>query len=275
MIRRNLPTLVLLLVFAVLPAVIIGPFPRGGGVAEPLDTILLAAGFPAALGGLFFIGMAIFLGHRRGGQAVPLGDTDLMLTYVAVGFGFLALYFSLALVRMFGVVGLIYPGAVAAYTLFALPTSGRRKVFRVSVVVKNTPAAAFGLVAEPRNWPRYAPDIELVESVDAPLRVGSRVHYRLRGDVRPLAVDETVIAYEPGRRFGTLVSPSTTAVYELNAVPGGTDVAFTQSEELTIGYALFTAAAFRRAHLDRMHEVIEARMEAIKRLLEEQASVNV
>jgi len=142
-------------------------------------------------------------------------------------------------------------------------------------VVKNTPAAAFALVAEPRNWSRYAPDIQLVESVDAPLRVGSRVHYRLRGDVRPLAVDETVIAYEPGRRFGTLVAPSTTAVYELNAVSGGTNVAFTQSEEMTIGNALFTAAAFRRAHLDRMHEVIEARLEAIKRLLEEQASVNV
>jgi len=275
MIRRNLPTLVLLLVFAVLPAVIIGPFQRGGGVAEPLDTILLAAGFPAALGGVFFIGMAMFLGHRRVGQAVPLGDTDLMLTYVVVGFGFLALYFSLALVRIFGVAGLIYPGAVVAYTLFALPTSGRRKVSRASVVVKNTPAAAFGLVAEPRNWPRYAPDIELVESVDAPLRVGSRVHYRLRGNVRPLAVDETVIAYEPGQRFGTLVAPSITAVYELNAVPGGTDVAFTQSEVLTIGYALFTAAAFRRAHPDRMPEVIQARMEAIKRLLEEQASVNV
>jgi len=275
MIRRNLPTLVVLFVFAVLPAAIIGPFPRGGGVAEPLDTVLFVAGFPAALGALFFIGMAIFLGYRRGSQGVPLSDADLMFTYSAVGFGFLALYFSLGLVRMFGLLGLIYPGAVVAYTLFALPTSGRRRVSRASVVVTNTPAAAFGLVAEPRNWPRYAPEIELVESADAPLRVGSRIHYRLRSSVRHLTVDETVIAYEPGRRFGTLVSPSTTAVYEINALPDGTDVAFTQSQELTIGYALFTAAAFRQADLGRVHEAIQARMETIKRLLEEQASVNV
>src|SRR2546430_14926937 len=125
MIRRSLPTLVLALVFLFVPALVAGMYTTGAG--ETLDPVLFVAGLLAAVAAVIFFGLALLMGYRRGPQVVPLRDTYLLFRYFAIGAGFFALSNSVALFRVFGAAGLIFPVMLAAYVSFALSSSGTRQ----------------------------------------------------------------------------------------------------------------------------------------------------
>ena len=276
MTRRSLPTLVLALVFLFLPALVAGMYTTVGGAGETLDTVLFVAGLLAAVAAVIFFGLALLMGYRRGKQVVPLRDTYLLFRYFAIGAGFFALSNSVALFRVFGAAGLIFPVMLAAYVAFALSSSARRQDYRVAIVVSSTPEAAFALVSEPRNWPRYLPQVESVEPRDVPLHAGSTIRYRVRAGQTLLEVEEVVIAFEPGLRFGTgLADPAATGIYELSAGPGGTVIAYSHSGQMPVAQSIITGVFGRKANLGRMIEARQTGMDAIKRLLEAQPAVTV
>src|SRR5438477_10463515 len=179
MIRRSLPTLVLALVFLFLPALVAGMYSTGGGAGETLDTVLFVAGLLTAVAAVIFFGLALLMGYRRGKQVVPLEDTYLLFRYFAIGAGLFALSNSVALFRVFGAAGLIFPVMLAAYVAFALSRSSRRQVFRVAIVVSSPPEAAFVFVSEPRDWPRYRPGVASVVPGAVPRHSCSGIRQRV------------------------------------------------------------------------------------------------
>ena len=88
-------------------------------------------------------------------------------------------------------------------------------------------------------------------------------------DVGLLEVEEVVIAFEPGLRFGTgLADPAATGIYELSAGPGGTVIAYSHSGQMPVAQSIITGVFGRKANLGRMIEARQTGMDAIKRLLE-------
>lgn len=106
-----------------------------------------------------------------------------------------------------------------------------------------SPDAVFAVLADQAAWPAWFPRIEEVTVGPGPVGVGTRRTVRLRG----LAVDEELIAWDPGRLFaftGIAVRPHAfSALVEqcvLEPTPdGGTDITWVQS--IAPGNAVFRA----------------------------------
>jgi polyketide cyclase/dehydrase/lipid transport protein len=165
-----------------------------------------------------------------------------------------------------------------AWTVYSLLPSRRTIEVTTAVVASTTPAAAFDLVSDPSNWPRYAPDLELVEPPVRPIALGTVIRDRMRRPpLPPLEVQERVIAYEPGRRFGTTVvgDRPNSGVYELREVEGGTEIVYVYSAVLGVPMALLGGAFMRPQLVDRLRAVRMAAMDRIKRLLETESPASV
>src|SRR5438067_2360258 len=102
------------------------------------------------------------------------------------------------------------------------------------------------------------------------------VRYRVWAGQTILEVEETVIAFEPGSRFGTgLPDPVATGIYELSAGPVGTVIAYSHSGQMPVAQSIITGVFGRKANLRRMIQARQTGMDAIKRLLEAQPAVTV
>jgi hypothetical protein len=248
-----------------------------GGASGWLFTILFFASLLAGIPALFFLGLALFIGFMRSGQPRTLSDLHHAFRFGAVGCGFFALAISITLFRDLGPPGLVYQGLVLAYVAMVVPAPNRRIAYREAIWVRSTPEAAFALVSNPGNWPKYASRIAAAESADSPVRLGSRIHSTVREGSLVVDADETVSVLEPGRRFGTTVLDGTPAegVYDLTPSSEGTEVAYTYTGSLTLSHALLSAAVSRGALLQRMAERRREALVAIKRLLEQPTPANV
>jgi Polyketide cyclase / dehydrase and lipid transport len=163
-----------------------------------------------------------------------------------------------------------------AYVLYTLPEATRRYGYRSSIVVHCTPADAFGLVSDARNWPRYLPEIKVLEPVDVPAHVGSIVHVAVTLSSTSLSADERVVVYEPNIRFGTaLIDSIGDGVYNFNPIEGGTEIAYTSTGTVTIRHALLGSALLRPMLVSRMRARREVAMQAIKSILEAPPAVPV
>jgi len=77
---------------------------------------------------------------------------------------------------------------VLAWVLISVTPSMRRVEMQSAVEVSCSPAAAFDLVSDPRNWRRYIPELEVVGPVDHPVHTGTVIRTRIhRGDTAPKA----------------------------------------------------------------------------------------
>jgi hypothetical protein len=152
--------------------------------------------------------------------------------------------------------------------LWCLPSRRRRVDFEVTITAFCTADEAFRLVSDPLNWPRYFPEME-VEPPRAPMGVGSVIRERVREGRGVLEAQETVIAFEPARQFGTaLVGAAGEGVYEFEATDGMTEIIYRSHHMLTIEQSILGGALNREVLVARLVALRMAGMERIKRLLE-------
>jgi hypothetical protein len=168
--------------------------------------------------------------------------------------------------------------AVLAWILVSITPSMRRVEMQSAVDVACSPAAAFDLVSDPRNWRRYIPELEVLGSVEHPVHPGTVIRTRIhRGDTA-LTAEEIVTIYEPARRFGTEipVSPhASSGTYDFAPSISGTAIAYTFQGSLSPIQSALGGWLLRGRLVKKMARRRGAAMKEIKRLLEERPSGSV
>ncbi len=270
-------TLAVLLAF-VAPVVLIvfgpiyvAPFGRALYIAFLLGGVLTGAP------GLVLFGVAWVMRLRRGRKPARIEQLLLEQRLNAIAAGLFVATMTFALATNFTPLATIYGAAALAYVLLSAPSSTRRQSYRSAVVVRCTPEDAFALVSNPRNWPRYFPQLEVAEPVDAPPHVGSVIHLRVREGRQVVEADERVTELEAGRRFATaVVTPhANEGLYEFTPVADGTEIAYSFHGEMTVAQAVLGGAVNRNGLLKRMIAQREEGMQHIKQLLEAPEPVTV
>ena len=161
-----------------------------------------------------------------------------------------------------------------------LPRSTRHGISKSSFEIAATPEKVFDFIADPANWPLYAPDIELA-SPSGPLVTGARLTVRRRVDLRglrgprltvPDSVERTaeVVSVEANRRIvSRSVDIEATVTTELEPVPSGTRV--TTTNEVVVPYRLALLGARIEAWVTEGRRTAEAlrSQERLKQLLEQ------
>lgn len=269
--RRDLWTWVLVGVFIVAPIVNILYIEPAERIGERWTAItFLAASLLAGVVAAVLLGIALassLFGRRT---LRRLQDLERQQNLTALGAGFLVAMLALAQAPANPVVAGIYTTVALAYALMCVPTSSRRLEYRLSRVVRCSPGAAFDLVSDPRNWHRYFPQMEVEPPLQLPLRVGSIVHAVWAQPRLAFSEDEEVIAFEPGRRFGTASAHGrpNAGVYEFTPVTEGTNVAWTYWSVLSYANAVLGGALRRGALVERMIERRSQSFERIAQILE-------
>jgi len=172
----------------------------------------------------------------------------------------------------------IYEPPVIAWVLLSCAPRSRRVEMRASIDVRCDVQAAFELVSNPRNWRLYAPELEVLEPVETPVRAGTLVRARLHYSGRVMEADEIVTVFEPPRRFGTAIPASphvTTGGYEIVPSGGGTSITYTFRGSLTPLQSFFGGWLLRGRLDRRMKERREIALAEIKRLLEAEPAAPV
>jgi hypothetical protein len=167
---------------------------------------------------------------------------------------------------------------VLAWILVSITPSMRRLEMQSNVEVVCSPAAAFDLVSDPRNWRRYIPELEVVGPVEHPVHPGTVIRTRIhRGDTA-LNAEEIVTIYEPARRFGTeipLPPHASSGTYDFAPSVSGTSIAYTFRGSLSPIQSAFGGWLLRGRLVKKMARRRGTAMKEIKRLLEERPLVSV
>lgn len=158
---------------------------------------------------------------------------------------------------------------VASWVWWVLRPSGRAIRTHVSVEIRCSPAEAFAVVGDPRQFTRYVEDLELDVPADRKVGVGYRYHVRLR---RPHGYvyegDEEIVEYQPGRLIKERVvgRPPAVGTCTVELAPGGTRVIYDYESLISVPQALLglrdattikTTAARQRAW-QRLKALLEA-----------------
>ena len=161
---------------------------------------------------------------------------------------------------------------VLAWVLISVTPSMRRVEMQSAVEVSCSPAAAFELVSDPRNWRRYIPELEVVGVVDHPVHPGTVIRTRIhRGDTA-LNAEEIVTIYEPARCFGTAIPMpphASSGTYNFAPSVSGTAIAYTFQGSLSPIQSALGGWLLRGRLTKKMERRRGVAMKEIKRLLEE------
>ena len=102
---------------------------------------------------------------------------------------------------------LIISGLAILWTLFWLPRWMRGISVRTSVVIQRDAHTVFSFVADSRNEPKYAPEMESVEKItDGPIGVGTRFRSRIRLPNGVFEGEEEITEFEPPNRMVSRVA---------------------------------------------------------------------
>jgi hypothetical protein len=268
--------------FVVAPAMIalaILLLTHGAGQVMSAKPYLLAFTVLSIVPGVLFLERMRRL--QRGRLAQPPGPETayeaLRLGALGIGCFVAAEFFIVAFIDWRVAAG--YLGLVIIWVLLWTPSRNRLIVVRTAVQVNCTPQAAFELVSNPTNWSRYAPEIELAQPVEVPVRLGTVIHDRVRRDGKITVVaDEEVVALESGARFGTAIQrdpQSSSGVYEFVPTAGGTSIEYTHRSVMSLPAAIFGMALRRASLMKQMSERRAQSLARIKRLLEEPGPISV
>lgn len=168
-------------------------------------------------------------------------------------------------------VAAVFEPVLLAWILFSIAPSRRRVGMQNRIEVACSPEDAFWFVSDPRNWSRYAPELEVVGPVDVPTHLGSVIHCKVHHADAVLDADETVTDFEPGRRFGTAIlkSPHDSAGgYEFVPTSHGVAITYTFSGALSPLQAAVGGWLMRGRLVRRMQQRRGVAMAEVKRLLE-------
>ncbi len=153
--------------------------------------------------GLVVLERAARAHQSRLGGVPGAGDSARDVRQVALGAALLVVAQFIVVSAMDWRVGLAFAGIAAGWMLLWTPPVRRRIVLTSTIQVRCSPRAAFDFVSNPKNWPQYLSDVEVVRS-DEPIQLGSMVRLRGKRDGEViLEGDERVIAFEPETRFAT------------------------------------------------------------------------
>jgi hypothetical protein len=167
---------------------------------------------------------------------------------------------------------------LVAWVLVSIAPAKRRVEMSSSIEVACSPQAAFGLVSDPRNWPKYIPQLEVFGPVDVPVRVGSVIHVKVHSGEAILDADEIVTEFEPGRRFATAIPRSPHASsggFEFVFSSALTAITYTFRGTLSPLQSALGGWVARRGLVEKMARRRGVAMVEIKRLLEAQEPASV
>lgn len=266
----------LLVIFIVFPMWLVSTEPSDAPLRSWWAFALATLGVVVFVAGAILMVIVLAMSLPRG-LLRSVAQIERRQTLTAVVFSSLVITLALVMSTTYAAIAGLYAALGLAYGLWCLPMSARRLQLRLEVLVRCSPEAAFALVSDPRNWHSYFSQIEVEEPLDQPVRLGSTVSYIWREGTLAYRDDEVVIAFEPGRRFGTASKHRrpTDAVYEMSAIDDGTEIAFTHLSVMTYGQALLGGLLRRGAIVRRATERRWAAMTEIKRLLETRVPVSV
>lgn len=215
---------------------------------------------------------------RKAGRVSQVGQVEREVALIVAAGGALVVTEGLFLAITRWPFAVVYAAVVLAYVALWVAPGMRHIAFRAAVVARCTPDEAFALVSNPRNWPRYFPNIQVFEPIQLPLKAGDLIRDRVSGPLLVVDAVERVLVAEPGRRFGTAVTPNarhSSGVYEFSTVSGGTEIAYVYNATLTLTEAL-AGVAFERASLvAKLRQQREAGLQRVKQLLEAQPAASV
>lgn len=164
-------------------------------------------------------------------------------------------------------IGLATIVAAGMWVCLALRPDSRRIRTHNSVEIRCTPAAAFALVGDPRQFSRYVDGYE----VDAPANQEVGIGYRYRSRFRGLSgyvfeVDEEILDYQPGRLIKeTVVGVPSVGTCTVERAPAGTRVIYVYEGRLSFPQALLDLRARIvvdiTAHRQRSYQRLKAILE--------------
>lgn len=229
----------------------------------------LIVGLLFGIAALVFITLTLVTIVLRFGRPANIRDLHRTSTYAAFAAGLGLPVIAIVLALSNPLYALAYAVLVGAYVAYTMPISRRRLAYRSTITVRCTPEAAFALISEPHNWPRYLPDLQVVEPVDTPLRVGSIVSERGTAGRRVIEAQDEVTLVEPNRRLGTRgVNAPASGLYEFKAVDAGTEISYTAEHTLFVSDAVIGGVLSRGANVQLLKSRREAAMQRIKHVLE-------
>jgi hypothetical protein len=146
---------------------------------------------------------------------------------IGIGFGLIAELVAVASFEPW--MGVALTGLLLTWILLCFLPPLRRFEGMSSVWVACSPEAAFTLVSDPQSWQLWTPELDLVESSEVPVRLGTVVHSRGRIQDRQVLGEERVVVFEPPRRCGSeVLDVQGVAFDQFDMAPtdGGTLVAY-------------------------------------------------
>ena len=242
---------------------------REGGTTWPVG-VTWGVMLVAMVAGFSLISRSNRFNSRPSGGPMPVGTVEHAQNLAGLGLA----CFAVADVALIGWiewrVGLGLLVVFVAYVLVWVPRTMRWVQYRSSVQARSTPLAAFELVSDPRNWHLYFPQLEVIEPLDKPLHMGSVIHDRVARDGYVIDADEVVVAFDPGRQFGTAIRKPrrSQGIYEFKEVDGGTEIEYTSWTVLTMAQAVLGVGLRRRSLTSKMIATRAPAMQRIKALLE-------
>ena len=137
-----------------------------------------------------------------------------------------------------------------------------------SVRIRRPPADVFAFIADPTNLPRWDPAIrEVRRTEDGPVGRGSGLLVTAEEGGRRVAIDTTIVEFEPDRAFGieaTYGGVPITLTWRLEPIADGTRL--TARGEAEVGGLLALAGGFIKGivleRLDDAHASLKRLLEA-------------
>jgi Polyketide cyclase / dehydrase and lipid transport len=238
-------------------------------MGRTLYIVLLAMTLVVLIPGLVLFLILVVTRLKRRGKQVALDalERDQRLTVVCAAFVVPAI--ALELTTNITPLAPFYVSLVVAYVAWSVRRSARRMAYRSAIVVRRSPEETFEFVSNPHNWGRYYAGFEVEEPIEEPLKVGSTIRLKVHIDGHVISGVERITRLEPYHRFAShAVGHEEDGGFEFTPVAGGTEVAYSFQNVMTVSQALLGGSLRRGIALREMVKRREASMRLLKELLE-------
>jgi hypothetical protein len=170
---------------------------------------------------------------------------------------------------------LVISGLAILWTLGWLPRWMRGISVRSSVVIQRDAHTVFSFVADQRNTPKYAPELESVEKItEGPIGVGTQFRSRMRLPNGVFEGVDEITEYQPPNRIAsrlvTALRPNAD-ILTFEAIPEGTRLTYGFDTEITYAGALMNQGLMRWLIVMDLGSRRKAIWARLKQLLESHA----